>query len=76
MRHLEAVGVVWRHRCQERPPRHEYVLTEAGRDLLGALTSPRSWGDRRLAEEPPMAVPGSCCPSPRSRRSSARAPRS
>lgn len=31
---------------QDRPPRHEYHLTEMGRDLIPALIALMQWGDR------------------------------
>ena len=46
LRKLETRGVVARRRYQEHPPRDEYVLTEAGRELSPVLRSLRSWGER------------------------------
>jgi DNA-binding HxlR family transcriptional regulator len=43
---LEENGVVARRAYQERPPRYEYVLTEAGRDLVPILLALTAWGDR------------------------------
>lgn len=39
-------------------PRHEYVLTEAGRDLRTAMVALMDWGDRHRVEEdgPPMRL--------------------
>ena len=31
---------------QQRPPRHEYLLTDAGRELVPVLLSLTAWGDR------------------------------
>jgi DNA-binding HxlR family transcriptional regulator len=45
LEHLVAHGVVERRPYQERPPRHEYVLTEKGRALWPVLTAMREWGD-------------------------------
>jgi DNA-binding HxlR family transcriptional regulator/peroxiredoxin len=39
-------GVLRRVRYQDRPPRHEYVLTEAGQGLLPVLVSLQDWGTR------------------------------
>src|ERR1700751_1276993 len=39
-------GIVERHAYQRRPLRHEYVLTEAGRDLVPAILALTAWGDR------------------------------
>jgi DNA-binding HxlR family transcriptional regulator len=33
LRKLEQAGVIERRQYSERPPRHEYLLTDAGRDL-------------------------------------------
>ena len=46
LRALEAAGLVERRRYQEHPPRDEYLLTEAGRDLRPILGQLREWGDR------------------------------
>ena len=35
----------------ERPPRHEYVLTERGRDFRPVLISLQTWGNRHFAPE-------------------------
>ena len=60
LRGLEAAGVVERHPYSERPPRFEYHLTPAGRDLSTVMHALRSWGDRWLTGEPPAAVGHSC----------------
>jgi len=44
--HLVAAGVVERHLYQDRPARHEYRLTAAGRDLVPVLMALTAWGDR------------------------------
>ncbi|MFJ2811823.1 winged helix-turn-helix transcriptional regulator [Kitasatospora sp. NPDC087271] len=41
-------GVLARRPYQERPPRHEYVLTEQGRGLLPVLVALQDWADRWL----------------------------
>jgi DNA-binding HxlR family transcriptional regulator len=46
LRQLEDDGVIARRRYCERPPRDEYVLTEAGRALSPVLRSLRHWGER------------------------------
>jgi DNA-binding HxlR family transcriptional regulator len=51
LRKLEETGVITRRRYCERPPRDEYVLTEAGEALLPVLRSLREWG-RRYAPRP------------------------
>ncbi|WP_455875022.1 winged helix-turn-helix transcriptional regulator [Rhizobium yanglingense] len=37
-------GLLEKRRYSERPPRNEYVLTEAGRDFLPVLFSIGAWG--------------------------------
>ncbi|TWE11803.1 winged helix-turn-helix transcriptional regulator [Rudaeicoccus suwonensis] len=44
LRKLESGGVLERREYQQRPQRYEYVLTEAGRDLIPILSSLRLWG--------------------------------
>jgi DNA-binding HxlR family transcriptional regulator len=46
LRKLEETGVIERRRYSDRPPRDEYVLTAAGRDLTPALAALREWGER------------------------------
>ena len=46
LKHLEAHGLVARRPYQDHPPRHEYVLTDKGRDLWKVTTALREWGDR------------------------------
>ncbi len=45
LRKLEGAGIIERRRYSDRPPRDEYLLTDAGRALLGAL---REWGERHI----------------------------
>ena len=42
-------GVLERVPYSKRPPRHEYRLTEKGRELEPALTALRRWGDQLVA---------------------------
>lgn len=46
LRKLEGAGVLQRRTYQQRPVRHEYVLTPAGRDLVPVLRSLRRWGEK------------------------------
>lgn len=46
LRDLEAAGLVERRRYSERPPRDEYLLTEAGRALGPVIGALREWGER------------------------------
>jgi DNA-binding HxlR family transcriptional regulator len=59
-------GVLERRVYQERPPRHEYVLTSKGRDLYGAIVMLMRWGDRWLAGRrgPPLILLHTPCGRP------------
>jgi len=46
LRKLEEAGVIERRRYSEHPPRYEYLLTEAGRELQPILLALKEWGDR------------------------------
>ncbi|MFG3050787.1 winged helix-turn-helix transcriptional regulator [Kitasatospora sp. NPDC048239] len=56
LRALEEAGVVERRAYSERPPRYEYHLTEAGRDLAPLTQALLSWGDRWVLPEPPVGL--------------------
>jgi DNA-binding HxlR family transcriptional regulator len=45
---LTANGLLEKRRYSERPLRHEYVLTEAGRDFLPVLQAIGAWGRRHF----------------------------
>ncbi|MFI6532586.1 winged helix-turn-helix transcriptional regulator [Nonomuraea sp. NPDC050547] len=59
---LRAAGVVEKVAYQERPARHEYHLTEAGRDIVPALITLMAWGDRWATPPggPPALLIHSC----------------
>lgn len=46
LRKLEEGGVLERRPYSERPLRHEYLLTEVGRELQPILLALKEWGDR------------------------------
>jgi DNA-binding PadR family transcriptional regulator len=53
--------VLERSQYSDRPPRHEYRLTPAGRELLPVLLSLGDWGDRHLySDEPPVTYEHTC----------------
>lgn len=56
LRRLEELGVIERRLYEERPPRYEYVLTKAGRDLRPIITALKYWGDTHVMGEvlPPV----------------------
>jgi DNA-binding HxlR family transcriptional regulator len=51
-------GILERRAYQQRPRRHEYRLTEKGRDLYPVIASLLRWGDRWMweAERPTVAL--------------------
>jgi DNA-binding HxlR family transcriptional regulator len=48
---LIEAGLLERRRYSERPPRDEYVLTEAGRDFRPVLWALLAWGNKHFAPE-------------------------
>ncbi len=52
---LVAEGILEKVPYQERPPRHEYRLTDRGLDLWPMIVELMRWGDRHAA--PPRARP-------------------
>jgi DNA-binding HxlR family transcriptional regulator len=60
--HLVDAGVLSKVPYSEHPPRHEYRLTDKGRDLWPVLTTMREWGDRHAAPAgPPLEVVHKSC---------------
>jgi DNA-binding HxlR family transcriptional regulator len=47
LRRLEELGLLERSLYSERPPRHDYHLTEAGLELRPIVLALKEWGDRR-----------------------------
>jgi len=47
---LVEAGMIERRRYNERPPRDEYVLTEAGRDYLPVLQALGGWARKHFGE--------------------------
>jgi DNA-binding HxlR family transcriptional regulator len=45
---LAQTGIIERRRYSDHPPRDEYLLTAAGRDLTPVLTALREWGERHV----------------------------
>ncbi|GII32568.1 winged helix-turn-helix transcriptional regulator [Planotetraspora mira] len=60
LRKLEAAGVVERRQYSEHPPRFEYHLTQAGRELLPVLLALREWGDKWAVEKPALVLRHDC----------------
>jgi DNA-binding HxlR family transcriptional regulator len=61
LRKLEEQGVLTRRQYFERPPRFEYVLTDAGRALAPVLGALRHWGDEHVTDGPPPVVFSHSC---------------
>ena len=53
---LVEAGILERREYQSSPPRAEYRLTEAGRDLSLVLQALLAWGDRWVSDQPPATV--------------------
>jgi DNA-binding HxlR family transcriptional regulator len=53
---LTEEGLLERVRYQDRPPRHEYHLTDKGRDFFPVIAAMMRWGDLWLAPDGPPIV--------------------
>ena len=62
LRTLVEAGVLERRQYSDHPPRFEYQLTDAGRDLYPVILSLLHWGDVHLAgrDGPPLVLEHSC----------------
>jgi len=49
LRSLEDCGLVERRRYSDHPPRDEYLLTDAGRELMPVLGELRAWGEKHAS---------------------------
>lgn len=59
---LVDAGVLDKVPYQDRPVRHEYRLTDKGRDLWPVLTAMRQWGDTWAAPDgPPLELVHTSC---------------
>jgi len=56
LKELVAAGVLETRQYQDSPPRFEYHLTRAGRELAPILNDLRQWGDRWAVDHPPLTV--------------------
>ncbi|WP_020674189.1 winged helix-turn-helix transcriptional regulator [Amycolatopsis nigrescens] len=56
LRTLVETGVLERRQYEQRPPRYEYVLTEAGQALQPVLLNLMEWGDRYITKGRPPTV--------------------
>nr|WP_221202906.1 helix-turn-helix domain-containing protein [Modestobacter versicolor] len=53
---LVEAEVLERRQYSDAPPRFDYHLTPAGKDLLPVLRSLMAWGDRWAVETPPVTL--------------------
>jgi DNA-binding HxlR family transcriptional regulator len=62
LRTLVEAEILERRQYSEHPARHEYFLTEAGKDLYPVIITLREWGDRHMwgPEGPPTVFEHSC----------------
>lgn len=58
---LVSAGVLAKVPYSDHPPRHDYRLTDAGRDLWPVLTAMRQWGDRHGAPGGPVRILHTSC---------------
>src|SRR5436305_11153225 len=58
LRSLVGAGILERRQYSEHPVRHEYRLTEAGRELYPVILTLMRWGDKQLAGDtgPPRVL--------------------
>jgi DNA-binding HxlR family transcriptional regulator len=60
--HLVEAGVLVKVPYSDHPPRHDYRLTDKGRDLWPVVTTMRQWGDKYAAPDgPPLQVMHKAC---------------
>jgi DNA-binding HxlR family transcriptional regulator len=58
---LVSSGVMAKVPYSEHPPRYDYLLTDAGRDLWPVLTAMRQWGDQHGTPAGPIRVVHKAC---------------
>ncbi|WP_329138788.1 helix-turn-helix transcriptional regulator [Streptomyces sp. NBC_01476] len=51
LRKLEDAGLIERRQYSEHPPRDEYLLTAAGKEIAPVLTALRQWGERHATPQ-------------------------
>src|SRR3982074_3789674 len=66
LRMLVDVGLLDRVPYSQDPERHEYRLTDAGRELFGAIVVLMQWGDKHLPNPtgPPIVLHHNTCNEP------------
>ena len=59
---LVEAGILVKVPYSEHPPRHDYRLTDKGRDLWPVITTMRQWGDKYAAPDgPPLELIHQSC---------------
>jgi DNA-binding HxlR family transcriptional regulator len=59
---LVEAGILVKVPYSEHPPRHDYRLTDKGRDLWPVITTMRQWGDKHAAPDgPPLELIHETC---------------
>jgi DNA-binding HxlR family transcriptional regulator len=61
LKKLVDAGVMAKVPYLDRPPRHDYVLTDSGRDLWPVLTAMRQWGDLHGCPASPARIVHDAC---------------
>ncbi len=63
LRRLVEEGLLEKRAYQRDPVRHDYVLTEKGKDFFGVIAAMSRWGDRWMADEagPPVTFHHRTC---------------
>lgn len=61
LKKLVAAGVLEKRQYSDHPPRHEYVMTDAGRELHYVMLMLKEWGDEHVTQGPlPLVWQHSC----------------
>lgn len=60
LRKLEASGLVDKRPYSEHPPRYEYHLTQAGRELFPVTISLLTWGEKWAVDAPAVVFRHTC----------------
>lgn len=53
---LVAAGLLARRQYSEKPPRHEYLLTDAGADFRQVILAMLAWGNKHFAPEGKVVI--------------------
>ncbi|TWP33878.1 winged helix-turn-helix transcriptional regulator [Leekyejoonella antrihumi] len=56
LKELVQIGILERRRYQDSPPRSDYHLTQAGRELAPVLRTLLEWGDKWAVHDAPLTL--------------------